>query len=175
MAGRRLVHIRGRGLPGSRSPAQRPRGTAGQHHCRHALPHVRTRSSLTNARGRLPNDRPHMLRAMGSVEAPRTGFVLAANVQHFTGKPWAAARRSRCRRAISASCSSRAAPGGCHRKHWSTCAFESNFAGRFHTCGTAGGRAECVQRHRGGGAGHRQFMRVRHSGSRSISSIRAAQ
>ena len=47
-------------------------------------------NSLTNARGRLPNDRPHMLRAMGSIEVPRTGFVVAANVQHFSGKPWAA-------------------------------------------------------------------------------------
>lgn len=47
-------------------------------------------NSLTNARGRLPNDRPHMLRAMGSVAVPRTGFVVAANVQHFSGKPWAA-------------------------------------------------------------------------------------
>jgi len=47
-------------------------------------------NSLTNARGRLPNDRPHMLRAMGSVDVPRTGFVVAANVQHFSGKPWAA-------------------------------------------------------------------------------------
>ena len=56
-------------------------------------------NSLTNARGRLPNDRPHMLRVMGSVDVPRTGFVVAANVQHFTGKPWAATRRSCCRRA----------------------------------------------------------------------------
>ena len=47
-------------------------------------------NSLTNARGRLPNDRPHMLRVMGSVDVPRTGFVVAANVQHFSGKPWAA-------------------------------------------------------------------------------------
>jgi hypothetical protein len=47
-------------------------------------------NSLTNAQGRLPNDRPHMLRAMGSVDVPRTGFVVAANVQHFSGKPWAA-------------------------------------------------------------------------------------
>jgi hypothetical protein len=47
-------------------------------------------NSLTNARGRLPNDRPHMLRAMGSWDVPRTGFVVAANVQHFSGKPWAA-------------------------------------------------------------------------------------
>ena len=47
-------------------------------------------NSLTNARGRLPNDRPHMLRVMGSVDVPRTGFVVAANVQHLSGKPWAA-------------------------------------------------------------------------------------
>ena len=46
-------------------------------------------NSLTNARGRLPNDRPHMLRAMGSFTVPRTGFLLAANLQHVTGKPWA--------------------------------------------------------------------------------------
>jgi hypothetical protein len=50
-------------------------------------------NSLTNARGRLPNDRPHMLRMMGSVNVPRTGLVLATNVQHFSGKPWAATER----------------------------------------------------------------------------------
>jgi len=47
-------------------------------------------NSLTNARGRLPNDRPHMLRGMGSINVPRTGLVVAANVQYFSGKPWAA-------------------------------------------------------------------------------------
>ena len=47
-------------------------------------------NDLTNARGRLPNDRPHILRFMGSADVPRTGFVVAANFQHFTGKPWAA-------------------------------------------------------------------------------------
>ncbi|MEP6915059.1 MAG: hypothetical protein ABJC89_05410 [Acidobacteriota bacterium] len=47
-------------------------------------------NSLTNARGRMPNDRPHMLRGMGSVGVPRTGLSVAANVQYFTGKPWAA-------------------------------------------------------------------------------------
>jgi hypothetical protein len=47
-------------------------------------------NSLTNARGRLPNDRPHMLRVMGSAAVPRTGLVVATNVQYFTGKPWAA-------------------------------------------------------------------------------------
>ena len=47
-------------------------------------------NDLTNARGRLPNDRPHMLRVMSSVDVPKTGFTLAANLQHISGKPWAA-------------------------------------------------------------------------------------
>jgi hypothetical protein len=47
-------------------------------------------NDLTNARGRLPNDRPHAIRTMGSVDIPRTGFVVAANFQYFSGKPWAA-------------------------------------------------------------------------------------
>lgn len=47
-------------------------------------------NDLTDARGRLPNDRPHVFRAMGSVDVHRTGFVVAANFQHFSGKPWAA-------------------------------------------------------------------------------------
>ena len=46
-------------------------------------------NDLTNASGRLPNDRPHMLRVMTSVDVPRTGFVVAANLQHLSGKPWA--------------------------------------------------------------------------------------
>src|SRR5262245_27329087 len=32
-----------------------------------------------------------MARGMGSVAVPRTGFVVAANLQQFSGKPWAAA------------------------------------------------------------------------------------
>jgi hypothetical protein len=47
-------------------------------------------NDLTNARGRLPNDRPHQFRAMGSVDVPGTGMVLAASMQYFSGKPWAA-------------------------------------------------------------------------------------
>ena len=47
-------------------------------------------NNLTNARGPLPNDRPHMLRVMGSVDVPHTAFVVAANLQYVTGKPWAA-------------------------------------------------------------------------------------
>lgn len=47
-------------------------------------------NDLTNARGRLPNDRPHALRAMAAIAVPRTGLLFAANLQHFSGKPWAA-------------------------------------------------------------------------------------
>ena len=48
-------------------------------------------NDLTNARGRLPNDRPHVLRVMASADVPRTGLLFAVNFQHFTGKPWATA------------------------------------------------------------------------------------
>jgi hypothetical protein len=47
-------------------------------------------NDLTNARGRLPNDRPHVIRAMGVGVLPRTGLTLSANIQYFTGKPWGA-------------------------------------------------------------------------------------
>ena len=47
-------------------------------------------NDLTNARGRLPNDRPHGLRATATLDVPRTRFLLAANLQYFSGKPWAA-------------------------------------------------------------------------------------
>jgi hypothetical protein len=47
-------------------------------------------NSLTNARGRLPNDRPHMFRAASSWDVLRSGFILAGNVQYLSGKPWAA-------------------------------------------------------------------------------------
>jgi hypothetical protein len=50
-------------------------------------------NNLTNARGRLANDRPHIFRVMGSVDVPRTGLMVAANFQHFSGKPWAASTR----------------------------------------------------------------------------------
>ena len=50
----------------------------------------RDRNDLTNAFGRLPNDRPHMFRVMGTVDVPRTGLVVGANLQYFSGKPWAA-------------------------------------------------------------------------------------
>jgi hypothetical protein len=54
----------------------------------------RDRNDLTNARGRLPNDRPHMVRVMGSVDMPRTGVAIGLNLQHFSGKPWAATVRT---------------------------------------------------------------------------------
>lgn len=47
-------------------------------------------NSLTNARGRLPNDRPHMLRGAASWQMPRIGLQVAGNFEYLTGKPWAA-------------------------------------------------------------------------------------
>jgi hypothetical protein len=47
-------------------------------------------NDLTNAHGRLPNDRPHVFRIMGRVEVPKTGVAIASNFQYFIGKPWAA-------------------------------------------------------------------------------------
>lgn len=55
-----------------------------------ATPIGRDPNDLTNARGRLLNDRPHIFRVMGTLDVPRTGLTVAANWQVFAGKPWAA-------------------------------------------------------------------------------------
>jgi len=47
-------------------------------------------NDLTNATGRLPNDRPHVFRATTTVRLPWRGIRIAANLQTFSGKPWAA-------------------------------------------------------------------------------------
>jgi hypothetical protein len=47
-------------------------------------------NDLTNARGRLPNDRPHVFRAMAIIAVPRIAVAISGNLQHFSGKPWAA-------------------------------------------------------------------------------------
>jgi hypothetical protein len=47
-------------------------------------------NDLTNAAGRLPNDRPHVLRATTIVHLPWKGLLVSANLQSFSGKPWAA-------------------------------------------------------------------------------------
>jgi hypothetical protein len=47
-------------------------------------------NNLTNAYGRLPNDRPHMFRAMGAIDVPHTGIMVGVNFEYFSGKPWAA-------------------------------------------------------------------------------------
>jgi hypothetical protein len=47
-------------------------------------------NDLTNATGRLPNDRPHIFRAAGIVHLPWQSILVAANLQYFSGRPWAA-------------------------------------------------------------------------------------
>jgi hypothetical protein len=55
---------------------------AGKHDCWFAVLTFGDPNSLTNARGRLLNDRPHMLRVMGSVDVPWIGLVVAGNAQY---------------------------------------------------------------------------------------------
>ena len=56
---------------------------------------ARDPNQYTYAYGRLPNDRPHIFRMMGSVDVPKTGLLVSANFQHFTGKPWTATTEQR--------------------------------------------------------------------------------
>jgi outer membrane receptor protein involved in Fe transport len=53
-------------------------------------PFGRDPNTLTNATGRLSDDRTHVFRVMGSLPIPRTGIVFASNFQYLTGLPWAA-------------------------------------------------------------------------------------
>ena len=46
-------------------------------------------NNLTNANGRMPNDRPHMFRLAGAYDVDRIGVTLSGNFQYFVGKPWA--------------------------------------------------------------------------------------
>ena len=83
-------------------------------------------NSLTNARGLLPNDRPHVFRLMGSVDVPKTGLAVAGNLQYYAGKHGRRRHRSDYLKARSASCSRRAVRAGCRRKPCSTCAFRGH-------------------------------------------------
>jgi hypothetical protein len=47
-------------------------------------------NDLTNAEGRLPNDRPHIFRTTGVWQVPWQGLLVAANFQYFSGRPWMA-------------------------------------------------------------------------------------
>jgi hypothetical protein len=53
-------------------------------------PFGRDPNTLTNAVGRLSDDRTHVFRVMGSLPVLKTGLVLAGNFQYLTGLPWAA-------------------------------------------------------------------------------------
>jgi hypothetical protein len=54
------------------------------------LPFGQDPNDVTNAAGRLPNDRPHVFRATTIVHLPWLGLLVSANLQSFSGKPWAA-------------------------------------------------------------------------------------
>ena len=118
LAGVRLLHVL-EGVWAAGVQRDDRRGRAGQHRGAAAAPSTfgRDPNDLTNARGRLPNDRPHMFRVMGSVDVPRTGFVrrrqpaaLQRQAVGGDGAGLAAAGRS------ARVCSSRAARAGCRRR-----------------------------------------------------------
>ena len=73
--------------PGSGAP---PGGNQVSSTFGNAITFGRDPNTLTNAIGKLPNDRTHVFRLMGSLEIPRTGVMLATNLQYLTGQPWAA-------------------------------------------------------------------------------------
>ena len=133
-------------------------------------------NSLTNARGRLPNDRPHMLRVMGSVDVPRTGFVVAANVQHFSGKPWAATAQIALPQGDQRILLE---PRGSRRLSSQTLldlrVSRTISLRRLDARRAARGRAQRAQRHRGGGARHGQSVQPEFRPAHRRSSIRAAR
>ena len=108
-------------------------------------------NDLTNAVGRLPNDRPHMFRAMGSVDIPRTGFVVAANLRYFSGKPWAATALVSLPQNTdsSAFCSNLAARAGCRRSRCSICECRGRSRSALGRVELLARPAECAQRHGG--------------------------
>ena len=78
-------------------------------------------NDLTNATGRLPNDRPHVFRATTTVRLPWYGIRLAANLQTFGGKPWAATTQVALPKAAAGFCSNRGGRDGSRHSRCSTC------------------------------------------------------
>ena len=159
-AGRRSARTRCRGRRDCKSRAAR-RPPASQVSTIAGAPYLtfgQDPNSLTNARGRLPNDRPHMLRVMGSVDVPRTGDRGRRNVQHFSGKPWAARAGCAAAGGSARSCSSRAARGGSRRRRSSTCACRDRLRSAARARRAAGRRSQRAQRHRRRGPGDRQLV-----------------
>ena len=114
--------------------------------------------------------------SMGSVDVPRTGFVVAANLQYFSGKPWAATTHgAAAAEATSAFCSSRAARAGCRRRRCSICACRgrsrSAASGASSCCSTCSTRSTTRRKK----AWRPTTCSARISGSPRCSSIRAAR
>ena len=70
-----------------------------------------------------------MFRVMGSVDVPRTGLVVAANLQHFSGKPWAAGAVPLPQGPASGFCLRHADRGGSRRRRCSISVFRGVYAG----------------------------------------------
>ncbi|MFQ5790050.1 MAG: TonB-dependent receptor domain-containing protein [Acidobacteriota bacterium] len=55
-----------------------------------AIPFGRDPNDLTNATGKLRDDRTHMVRVQGALEIPKVNLSVGLHFQYLTGKPWAA-------------------------------------------------------------------------------------
>ena len=157
-----LVHVLARGRPSGveRHDGGRARSSAPW---RPAEPTFGSDpNNLTNADGRLPNDRPHVLRHDRRRPTCRgSGFCVSANLQHFSGKPWAATAQVtlpqgdqrillEAARISPAVVAVRFSISACRRRMRLR---------RGRTCGVAAGRAQPARRHGRGSAGvgrHRQ-------------------
>ena len=177
LAGVRLLHLLA-GRRGCRSPAGQlqPASQVSTISGSPFLTFGQDPNSLTNARGRLPNDRPHMLRAMGSVD--RAPDRVPAGRQPATLQRQAVGghRADRCwRRETRASCSNRAARAGCRRRRSSTSACREpspSAARRASSCSWTFSTRSMTRRRRGW---RPTICSARISASPTCSSIRAAR
>ena len=160
MAGVRLLHALERVRAAGVQRDHRRRGPNEHRRPAESIVFGRDPNDFANAIGRLPDDRPHIFRVMGSVDVPRTGLVLAANLQHFSGKPWAATPDpiATAHQAMHASCSSHAGHAGCRRKRFSTCGCRARSPSAPRTTRAAGGRAQRPQRLGGRSARFRKHL-----------------
>ena len=109
-------------------------------------------NDLTNARGRMPNDRPHIVRMMGTIDVPRRDLPLRRASSTSVGSRGHRVRSFSCRRiTATGSCSNRAGHSACHLSRCSTFASQGIPHRQFRPNRTASRRAQRAQRDGGRG------------------------
>ena len=181
-AGRRPAPTRCRGRPGCRPPAGppppapqvstvRPAGTFAPPSRSAAIPTIsptRAAGCRTIARTCCGSWAASTCRGPASWSPPICSTSAASRGRRRRRSPLP-------QNGASASCSSRAARGGCRRKRCSICACRGRSPRRCRPRRAAAGRAQCAERHRGGGHRDATICSARTSASPPCSSIRAAR